>query len=173
MIVVGIDPGFASLGYVVASITADNIVVIDAGTIKTKKAPSKNVLARDSNVVRFLKLYDFLDEVVPEDVDYIFCEGMSQPRDASASWKLALGWGAVLSVVANHRDAEFHQFSPMVIKKHVCGIPTASKDQVIAAIRSFFPTGLNWPKNKGDHEHMADAIGAMLTGLALVVNGEQ
>jgi Holliday junction resolvasome RuvABC endonuclease subunit len=58
----------------------------------------------------------------------------------------------------------------MEIKKQMTGKRSASKQDVIKAVRKA-RKDVQWPKAKALHEHVADAVGALLTGIKLYGRG--
>ncbi len=159
-LLLGIDPGFASLGYALYDIVQGQFV--SAGVVRTKKDTRKSRLVRDDNVCRYNELWAALENIWPNGTDRVVhavcSEGMSQPRNSGAAWKLALGWGAVLGI-ARSKGVPVFQVSPQALKKAVAGKPSASKNEVIGAVKALIHT---WPKAKGLWEHQADAMAAVL-----------
>jgi crossover junction endodeoxyribonuclease RuvC len=158
--IVSIDPGFANVGYVVYNTESKSIV--SSGVIRTKR--DAQALARDDNLARFNTIYQAILNIFPKDTRCLVVESMSQPRDSRASWKLALGWGAVLAV-AYAKNLPVYQITPMDLKFAMTGNKKASKDDVIASIRKR-RNDVSWPKQKDAHEHVADATAALLTWLS-------
>jgi len=168
VLVLGIDPGFASLGYALVRVWRDGrkAVVKDIGVAKTKKAHKKlRVRASEDNVQRIRLLVRAIrDKFSREDVVMVACESMSWPRNAGAAAKVALAWGAIVTL-AEMLDLPIVQASPQEIKHEMTGAKSATKDAVREAATEG-TTGVDWSKfNKGDLEHMGDALGAALTCL--------
>jgi crossover junction endodeoxyribonuclease RuvC len=155
----GVDPGFANLGYTLYDSQEDKI--LSSGVIRTKKDQSKR--AREDNADRFAYLLQEFSTVMPSEIDFLFVEGMSQPRDSRAAWKLALGWGVVLAWCYQN-NIPLIQITPTDIKYGVTGSRTASKQEVIRHIRKR-RKDVTWPKATTKHEHVADAVGALLVGM--------
>jgi Holliday junction resolvasome RuvABC endonuclease subunit len=168
MYILGVDPGFANLGYALYCCETDRIDL--CGTLVTSKDPG--LLARDDQQQRFFELYYGLTHLIDWDsipTIRIYTEAMSRPRDASSAWKVALGWGAVLAFAAS-RDADVYQIGTMDVKMALARRKTASKADMIKAAKKARKE-VQWPKAKARHEHMADAIGALLAGIELYGRG--
>jgi Holliday junction resolvasome RuvABC endonuclease subunit len=163
MIIAGIDPGLANLGYAFYNVTERKFE--RTGVISTMKLDKRlERYSRDSNARRYRELWDGLTLLWPNEwTPDAFIEGMSQPRDASAAWKLALGWGAVLGVCESKR-ARVYQIMPMDIKYAITSNRKASKQEVIEAVKHYYPDVV-WPRRKVLHEHMADAIATIHAAL--------
>lgn len=162
----GLDPGFASIGYAVVEIGRHSDRVVALGVIRTEKSDAKRkVLATDDNVrrcqeiIRALKtLFDKMDPVV------LCAESMSFPRNASAAAKVALTWGVITTLALTHTtQVPIIQCSPQELKKVVSGSKAASKTDVqdaLLAKYSYLPSLLG-KLPKGQHEHAYDALGAI------------
>jgi crossover junction endodeoxyribonuclease RuvC len=165
MIVLGIDPGFASLGMAAVDVTADSERIVELAVVRTEKSHRKlEVRASDDNVRRAVQLTKGLCRFVDKHNPVaIAVEAQSWPRNAGSSAKVGIAWG-VVAATASWYGLAVVQTSPQALKKAVCGPKTATKEDVIAAIEERFPD-IEWPKPKGVVEHAADAIGAVLACL--------
>jgi Holliday junction resolvasome RuvABC endonuclease subunit len=178
-ILLGIDPGFAHLGYGALCIATDGVSLrCDAfGLFETEKSSKKlSVLATEDNLRRAVELYDALDGLIRSLGDEknvlvgLAAEAMSWPRNAAVTGKMGIAWGVVASVSRVHR-LPILQVSPQMLKKGVAGAKTATKDEVAAAVLRMVPSA---PKAggrltevaarlpKGKREHPFDALAAAL-----------
>ena len=167
-VVIGLDPGFANLGYSVVTWHKAMLHVIDAGVLHTKKSNKKaKVLASEDNFDRARELARELRKFyVRYDVVAICAESMSFPRQASVAAKMAMAWG-VIADLCEDKGTALVQATPQRIKKALCPHlkKGASKEDVQKAACALYPEAaakINLLK-KGDWEHAADALAAIIT----------
>ena len=165
--ILGIDPGFSSVGYVCKLLTGE---LVRAGVFRTKKSDKKQrVMAVDDNFRRAREIAEFF-----RDLQYglkhegtllvaICAEAMSFPRHASVAAKVALTWGVLADFTVN-TDLPLVQATPQDIKKTVCGDRSASKEAVAEAVKVTHPEIAGFLKDipGGEHEHVYDALAAVL-----------
>jgi crossover junction endodeoxyribonuclease RuvC len=168
-IALGVDPGFASFGWCALAVSAPaQLQPVGAGVIRTKKASARaRTYASDDNLARAREIYRALDALVRMYAPQVLCaEAMSFPRNASAAAKVAISWG-VLAAVAEARQLPLLQASPQAVKKAVCGVNDASKEQVQAAFRERVRDlgDLLGGVPAGQHEHPYDAGAVVLACL--------
>ncbi len=157
----GFDVGFSSIGIARLGIVAQGLTFVDAEVVQTKKSGKKReVRAADDNMRRVAEIAMKLDRWVKDDIVAICCESQSWPIQKQVCIKIAFTWG-VIGTLACLRGIPILQSSPQEVKDLLVGNKSASKDDIIKAIRKKFPT-VPWPKAKGLHEHMADAIASGL-----------
>lgn len=171
--VLGIDPGLATFGVTLVDLQPEGEAVIDMAITTTSKSSKKqNVLAADDTFRRACELAEwfrvFLMNATPP-MQAICVESMSWPRNSSAAAKVAMAWGIIASV-RNHFGVPIVMASPQEIKVAVCGVKTASKEQVrhelcaryrgSEAIARFQE---KVPKSK--QEHGFDALGSVVACL--------
>jgi Holliday junction resolvasome RuvABC endonuclease subunit len=156
----GIDPGFASIGYAIVQIEPEKL--IDLGVIRTEKSGKKRgVLASDDNLRRAREIHKaLLRKILGLRVVAICAESMSFPRNASAAAKVAISWG-VLASIAEQLAIPIVQASPQEIKRKLCGRKDASKADIEAAVRKLYksPVEPNVPRSL--REHAWDALSAI------------
>jgi Holliday junction resolvasome RuvABC endonuclease subunit len=186
--ILGIDPGFASVGYAVVSFEPDhNYVgvmrsggtqVPVMGTIRTEKSDKKrSVKASDDNLRRGREIHSALSFLMgpkpdthpaipfkfggePLNIQAVCVESMSFPRSASTAQKIGITWG-IISAVSGWFDVPIVQASPQEIKKQVCGAKNASKENVQETLAGRFDIDLVlFPKTL--REHPFDALGAVI-----------
>lgn len=83
-------------------------------------------------------------------------------RQAS-DFKIGIFWG-VLAATAEFNALPILQATPQEIKKRLCGRGSASKKEVQAKLVERYER-LPLPSQKGKHEHICDALGAVVTCL--------
>jgi Holliday junction resolvasome RuvABC endonuclease subunit len=169
--VLGLDPGFANIGYAVTRLTAKGVEPISMGLIKTKKSDKKlNVLSADDNFRRGKEIAKALQALVlnpPGDAGKIIAicaERKSFPRNASAAAKVAMCWG-VMCMLAVDTGLPVISASPQEIKLSLCGKANASKIEIQSAcIRSFSQDITELVKGiaKSSQEHPYDALATVL-----------
>jgi len=167
--IIGADPGLANFGIAAVDLTIDDdkaaLFVTDWRVISTAKSSKKQAVFASDDTLR--RAQEIGDAIAPwlanRSVMAICCEAFSAPRNASAAAKIAMAFG-VLAEAARARGIPVIYASPQAIKLAVCGQKSASKDEVIAAVKraygaKFLP---DWPRATGKHEHVADAAAAVL-----------
>jgi crossover junction endodeoxyribonuclease RuvC len=162
MSILGIDPGFSSLGWAIVEQDKLGLLAKFCGVIHTEKT-SKKVQLRSSedNIRRAQQIYEELNLLFQAyEINLICTETMSWPRNAGVVAKMGIVWGVIASVAQLHR-VPMIQASPMEIKRAVTGNGKAGKDHMIATIRYKFPE-LNMPPQATLQEHAADAVGAVI-----------
>ena len=172
ILVLGIDPGFAKIGYAVTRLTSNGIEPLRMGFIQTKKSDKKlNVLSSDDNFRRGKEIGQAILDLVtdpPEGKFVAFCvERKSFPRNASAAAKVAYCWG-VLCLLSVITGIPVIQASPQEVKTKMCGKASASKLEVQeACIRSFGPDIRKLVEGiaKSNLEHPFDALATVVACL--------
>lgn len=161
MIVLGIDSGFASCGVAVLDLSGSAPRLRDSGCFTSEpSAKKRDVRAAEDLVRRHHELARYLDTWLKAYEPVTVClESVSWPRNAGATGKLGIAFGAVWSA-AFHRGLPIVQASPQDVKLSLCGAKNASKDDVILAVERLHP-GITWPSQKTRWEHVADAIGVV------------
>lgn len=165
MIVLGVDPGFASMGFAAVAVDPVGDLANAVWVVRTEKSTKKgNVRASEDNVRRAMELSFRLEEAVANWAPLaVAAETMSWPRNAGAAAKVALAWGVLCSVAKRH-GLPLVQASPQQVKLAICGSKTASKEEVIAAVRKRWPE-LELPKQVTLQEHAADAAAVVVACL--------
>jgi Holliday junction resolvasome RuvABC endonuclease subunit len=167
VLVLGIDSGFAEMGYAFVRLMP-NEHVIDLGAFRTKKDPrKKRVLCSDDEFRRVREIARYLDELlVRHGRPAVVCfEAQSYPRNAATVRKMALAWGAAAAVIELRSMADSHA-SPQAIKKTLCGAANASKKAVRAALEQRYGEPLKRllsPLSAKNAAHPCDALGAIIT----------
>lgn len=136
--VLGIDPGFATIG--VARVDVDphaGDTLMELEVLRTKPSPKKRkVLAMDDNLRRVNEMVDRLKRHVVW-ADVLCMESFSPPRHASSAAKIAFMWGSIVTL-CRVADVPVLQCSPQHLKKTLTGVRSASKDQVKQAVEKVF-----------------------------------
>jgi crossover junction endodeoxyribonuclease RuvC len=174
MRILGLDPGFANLGWCVAIFEpVVRLSVTDMGCIETKKDPRKVLVSVDNVkraqlITRKLKwlIWELADDEWVRQVDAIAIEAMSFPRNASSASKMSMTWG-IISALSALWDIPVIQASPQDIKEAVTGSRKASKALMETTLSERYPevSKLLEGTPAGRREHPYDALGAIVASL--------
>lgn len=166
--VLGIDPGFSSVGYAVIEVYRDTERVVEAGLIATSKSDAKRkVRASEDNLERSKEIFAALDGLAERwGVTAVCAETMSFPRSSSVAAKMAMCWGVLASIVQK-RGLPLTQASPQEVKKASCGKKDASKEDIQASIGTRYPEMQNCVKGvaPSKREHPYDAAATVVACL--------
>jgi len=170
-LVLGIDPGFAFVGYALVDLLPEGESLVRVGVLTTKKSLAKRaVYASDDNFNRSREIYRGLADLVSARgrVMAICVESMSFPRNASAAAKVAMSWG-ILASFSESLGIPLVQVSPQVVKKHACDNRSASKKEVFDAMcaryKDFKPMCTAMKIPAGQLEHPTDALATVVAAL--------
>lgn len=165
MRILGIDPGFAKLGWCLAEYDGNAPSVLHMGVLETTK-DTRKVLACVDNVRRAQEIRDGLMSLTALYVDVFCAEAMSFPRNASSAAKVAMAWGVIASV-AQDIHVPIVQVSPQQIKVATTGSLKASKVRVGQELCRMCPEIVSMlePLAVNKREHPIDALGAIVAAL--------
>lgn len=162
--ILGVDPGFSSIGLslTVMDPASGRLLAADTTVITTEKSHRKlEVRASEDNVRRAREIARALEGVIEAfHPTALCCETQSWPRNAGAATKVAIAWGVIVALADRYR-LPILQASPQDVKKAVCQRKDASKEDVIAAVEGLVEN-IVWPDRKGDFEHAADATAVVI-----------
>lgn len=175
MIVLGLDVSMTATGWVLCSVNQANLVTLtDCSVLTTEKLESgeKVSLTMDS-IRRAMKIHNALSEALYGTpggpvVDLVVVEGMSWPRNAGSSIKMAMAWGAIAPLIGGFPLIEV---GPQELKVTVAGSRSATKKEVEAAVRKRIPPTSSelleaLILKRALREHCWDALGAILASQA-------
>lgn len=160
MYVLGIDPGFASMGWAVISFGGDGPACEEAGIIKTKRDPIQS--KHDDNLYRIQKIAQSLEKIEATfNPAFVACEAMSWTRHANADRAVAMAWGAIGTALL---EVPIIQISPVDVKNRLCGMKTASKALVEERVKDRILDAGEWLERiaKTQRNHVADAMAVAL-----------
>lgn len=159
-----VDPGFASIGYAkILLIPTREPLCTAFGVFHTVKSEKKHkVLSTEDNVKRTIEIAKFFRNLCTtgEGRTLAICaEAMSFPRSSSVAAKMALAWGVICSF-SEAAAVPILQASPQHVKRHVCGITSATKEEVETMVKRLYPESIAMSVKikKGDLEHCFDAL---------------
>lgn len=166
MNIIGIDPGFANIGWSAIQLYGDGSVSLsEVGLIKTSKSDKKKkVLAANDNYRRAREIALGIKGLITKfDPTAICSEAMSFPRNASAAAKVAMTWG-VIAAIAEELGVPVLMASPKEVKLAV-GAQDSSKEAVQNALRAKTPNLDKLLQEAGVppslHEHPCDSLASI------------
>lgn len=169
MIVLGLDPGLAAMGYgVISSVrkgyegfVRSEFGMVDMGTIRTKKDPKLKVAEDLSIRVRKVSLavHHLIDEFEPHEAAIEIFGYWSGDR-GSSSIQLANVYG-MLCELLTARKVPFREYSVQEIKMTVTGDRRGDKEQIKKMVR----LELGMDRNPSS-SHAGDALAVAITHVA-------
>ena len=122
MIVLGIDPGYALMGWGVVEVQGSRMRLVNYGCIETKAGnPMQNRLRALQLGVR-----DLLTIYKPDDVAF---EELFFARNVTTALMVGAARGAAIIAAAEYTE-NLYEYTPMQIKQSVTGYGKADKKQV-------------------------------------------
>ncbi len=122
MIILGIDPGFAIVGYGVLEYKNNHFKVLDYGAITTD--------ASMEMFSRFLSIYEDLTEIIERyHPDFMAIEELFFNNNQKTAINVAQARG-VLLLAALQKDVRIFEYTPLQVKQAVAGYGRADKQQV-------------------------------------------
>lgn len=122
MIILGIDPGYGTIGYGVIEKTGSKIRPIDCGVIQTPKD--------EGIAVRLAILYDSMNALIKKFApDEIAVEELFFNTNITTGIKVAEARG-VLLLSAIHKCGRLYEYTPLMVKQSLTGNGRADKGQV-------------------------------------------
>lgn len=127
MIILGIDPGLATLGYGVIEAEGERRKVVQFGTITT---PAKQPMPRRLQHL-FHGMNELMDTYKPDDVAF---EELFFSKNITTGIAVSMARGVAMLAVAE-RTPNLYEYTPMQIKQAVTGYGGADKHQVQMMVR--------------------------------------
>ena len=122
MIIVGIDPGYAIVGYAILEYTGNRFSTLDYGRVTTE--------ANTQFAGRLLTIHNELDALLEQyRPDCVAIEQLYFNTNTKTAISVAQGRGAIL-LTAAMRGAAVYEYTPLQIKMAVTGYGQADKDQI-------------------------------------------
>lgn len=176
--VLGVDPGFASMGMAVLRLEegADLPRCLHLQVVETKGTAKKlrrNLRVAADDLRRTRGLQEALAQVIEQHEPYALAYEVYQPFRAQGgnAWKAARAEGLVQGIGMD-RGLHVMGFLPMDLKIQIVGKKTASKTEVAEALRikiAHFGDRLDvFPSTK--QEHVSDAAGHALLALEELIS---
>ena len=150
MIILGIDPGLATLGYGVIEVNNDKRRLIQFGTLTT---PAGQPMPQRLRAI-FQGMNQLMDIYRPDDVAF---EELFFSKNITTGIAVSHARGVALLAVVQRTD-ELYEYTPMQIKQAVTGYGGADKHQVQQMVKML----LNM-KDIARPDDAADALAVALT----------
>jgi len=127
VVILGIDPGFARLGYGVIDYTNGKYKVLEYGTIST---PAHTQLAE-----RLKKINYDLNEVISKyKIDVASIEDLFFNTNTKTAIHVAEARGVILYTLASH-NIQIFEYTPLQVKQALVGYGRADKHQVMEMVK--------------------------------------
>ena len=149
MIIIGIDPGLARVGYGIIEVNRDEKILLDCGIIETKKDQKEEH--------RLLEIYMDLKELINKwQPDYAAVEKFFFYK-SSTTISVVQARGVIMMTLGL-LDIPISEYAPAQIKLAISGSGKASKKDILNAV--MLDLNLNYAPKPDDS---ADAIAIALT----------
>ncbi|CAK7022811.1 crossover junction endodeoxyribonuclease RuvC [Tissierella carlieri] len=145
MIILGIDPGIAIVGYSIIECNGNNFKAIDYGCITT----DSDILFPDRIKIIYNKLTEIIEKYRPED---LAVEELFFNKNVKTAIKVGQARGVEILAAVN-KGMNIYEYTPLQIKQAVVGYGRADKSQVQEMVRIL----LNL-KEKPKPDDVADAL---------------
>ncbi len=122
MVILGIDPGIATVGYSIIECKGNHYRVLDYGVITT--APTMIFPQRLASI--YNRLVELIDEYEPED---LAIEELFFNKNVKTAIKVAQARGVEVLAGVN-KGLNIYEYTPLQIKQAVTGYGRADKNQV-------------------------------------------
>ena len=150
MVILGIDPGLATLGYGVIEVVKDKRRLIQFGTLTT---PAGEPMPQRLRAI-FQGMNQLMDIYQPDDVAF---EELFFSKNITTGMAVSAARGVALVAVVQRTD-NLYEYTPMQIKQAVTGYGGADKHQVQQMVKML----LNM-KDIARPDDAADALAVALT----------
>ena len=122
MIILGVDPGYAIVGYGVVNYTGSKFTVLEYGSITTE--------AGSDFSKRLLKIHLGLKEIIEKyKPAAVAVEDLFFNKNTKTAIKVAQGRGVIM-LSGSISNIEVFEYTPLQVKQAVCGYGRADKNQV-------------------------------------------
>ncbi|GHV28809.1 crossover junction endodeoxyribonuclease RuvC [Clostridia bacterium] len=146
--ILGIDPGFAIVGFGVLDYLNPNFKVLSSGLITTSKGEF---------VVRLKKIAEELEEVIEQfKPDHMAIEKLFFTTNQKTAIDVAQARGAIL-LTAAQKNLSIFEYTPLQIKQAIVGYGKAEKKQVITMVSKLLRLS-EMPKVDDEADAIAVAI---------------
>ncbi len=145
MRILGIDPGYAIVGWGVVEYSGSHFTVIGYGAIQTPT----NMSPERRLAIIYKELSEIIDKFKPQ---HMAVEELFFNTNITTGIKVAQARGVML-LCAEQKGVEIFEYTPLQVKQAVVGYGRAEKNQVINMVTMFL--GLDKPPRPDD---TADAL---------------
>lgn len=154
MIVLGIDPGLAIVGYGVIEHVGNRYTVLDYGVINTP--------AKTSYAIRIKMIYDAMQTLLSTyDIDEVAIEELFFNKNTKTAIDVAQARGAIVLSCMNN-NLKIFEYTPLQVKQGICGYGRADKKQVQSMVKSLLNLK-EIPKPDDAADALAIALGHLST----------
>jgi len=122
LIILGIDPGYAIIGYGVIDFEKGKFRILDYGSITTKSTMEFSMRLKRI----YMGIQELIDKYKP---DSVAVEKLFFNKNTKTALKVGHGRGVVLLGGAMN-DIDVFEYTPLQVKQAVCGYGRADKNQV-------------------------------------------
>lgn len=127
MLIIGIDPGYAIVGYGVIDYTNDRFTVLDYGAVLTE--------AKTPFCDRLMEIYGELDEIIKKyKPQAMAVEKLFFTTNQKTAIDVAQARGVIM-LAARKNNVEVFEYTPLQVKQAVVGYGKAVKKQVMDMTR--------------------------------------
>ena len=156
MIIIGIDPGLARVGYGIIEVKRNENVLLDCGIIETQKDQKEEL--------RLLEIYLDLKELINKwQPDYAAVEKFFFYK-SSTTISVVQARGVIMMTLGSF-NIPISEYAPVQIKKTITGFGKATKQDVLASV--MYSLKLDYPPKPDDS---ADALAIALTKFNELIN---
>jgi Holliday junction resolvasome RuvABC endonuclease subunit len=169
MVVLGLDLGFARVGWAVLRLSPKDEEIVELGTIRTRRNPQPSKTNGDLHR-RGRELASAIDTLIAAHRPALICaEALCLSRNASASAQTGRAWGVVDALCAA-RQLPLLEVSPFQLKWHATANMAAAKHDVLDALDLRFDGALRSALSRAhvapsQQEHPALALAAIVASL--------
>lgn len=128
MRIIGIDPGYAIVGYGVIDYIGNKFKIVEYGAITTESNQNMNE--------RFKAIHDDLNTIIERtNPDFLAIEELFFNSNQKTAINVAQARGVLLLSALNH-GISIHEYTPLQVKQAVVGYGRAEKKQVQLLVKS-------------------------------------
>ena len=129
MVILGIDPGYATIGYGVIDTSGNKSKAVDYGVITTPK--NENI------AVRLAMIYDSMTEIINKfKPDEIAVEELFFVQNVTTGINVAHARGIIL-LASIHACGRIYEYTPLQIKQAMTGYGRAEKRQIQEMVKVY------------------------------------
>lgn len=149
MLILGIDPGTATVGYGMIKAKGNGYLLLDFGWIKTDK---KEKAEKRLDTI-YKEMLSLLRKHTP---DVMAIERLFFFRNHKTVMRVSQAQGVIM-LAAARRKTQIYEYAPAEIKRRISGNGRADKSEMKKAVRAILP--IRSPKKKKTHfDDVADAL---------------
>lgn len=127
MLIMGIDPGLAIVGFGFVEKTGSKLIPVQYGCIQTQ--------AHTDSAVRLLEIYTSLGQLIDKyKPDAVAVEQLFFNRNVTTAMAVSQARGVIL-LVAAQRGLQIGEYTPLQVKQAIVGYGKAEKRQVQEMVR--------------------------------------